>query len=163
MSYKRVPHQGRASQRDVAGRPHPPQDHYMRPPRIWHDTPHRAAPARPVQHARRLLTSHHRMESAQQYGNQRRHIALSASGCNDATCQHKPQLLRDNSSRYIADDRAEYICTQKLSHVRGAPMHPQTQRQDQTLARDIQEALLIGKLLAARQNFSLHFLQSHNG
>ena len=54
-------------------------------------------------------------------------MALAASGCDHATVQHKPRLLSDNGPSYIAGELAEYIEANKMSHVRGAPMHPQTQ------------------------------------
>jgi putative transposase len=54
-------------------------------------------------------------------------LALAASGCDRAHVQHKPRLLSDNGPNYIADELAEWIDTQGMSHVRGAPMHPQTQ------------------------------------
>jgi transposase InsO family protein len=54
-------------------------------------------------------------------------MALAASGCSSATVQHKPRLLTDNGPSYIAGELAEYIEAQKMSHVRGAPLHPQTQ------------------------------------
>lgn len=54
-------------------------------------------------------------------------LALAASGCDHATVLHKPRLLSDNGPSYIAGELAEYIEANKMSHVRGAPMHPQTQ------------------------------------
>jgi transposase InsO family protein len=54
-------------------------------------------------------------------------LALTASGCDQAYVQHKPRLLSDNGPGYIAGELAEWIDTQGMSHVRGAPMHPQTQ------------------------------------
>jgi transposase InsO family protein len=36
-------------------------------------------------------------------------------------------LLSDNGSSYIAGELADYIEANKMSHVRGAPCHPQTQ------------------------------------
>ncbi len=54
-------------------------------------------------------------------------LALAASGCDKATALHKPRLLSDNGPSYIAGELAEYIEAQKMSHVCGAPMHPQTQ------------------------------------
>jgi len=44
-----------------------------------------------------------------------------------AHVHHKPRLLSDNGPSYIAGELAEYIEAQKMSHVRGAPFHPQTQ------------------------------------
>jgi transposase InsO family protein len=52
---------------------------------------------------------------------------IAASGCDHATVQHKPRLLSDNGPSYIAGELAEYIEANKMSHVRGAQMHPQTQ------------------------------------
>ena len=36
-------------------------------------------------------------------------------------------LMSDNGPSYIAGALAEYIEARKMSHVRGAPCHPQTQ------------------------------------
>jgi putative transposase len=54
-------------------------------------------------------------------------MALAASGCDQAHVRHKPRLLSDNGPSYIAGELAEYIEAQRMSHVRGAPCHPQTQ------------------------------------
>ena len=54
-------------------------------------------------------------------------MALAASGCDQAQVRHKPRLLSDNGPSYIAGELAEYIEAQRMSHVRGAPFHPQTQ------------------------------------
>jgi putative transposase len=52
-------------------------------------------------------------------------MALAASGCDHATVLHKLRLLGDNGPSDIAGELAEYIEANKMSHVRGAPMHPQ--------------------------------------
>ncbi len=54
-------------------------------------------------------------------------LALDASGCNCATVVHKPRLLSDNGSSYVAADLAYYLDGKGMDHVRGAPHHPQTQ------------------------------------
>ena len=54
-------------------------------------------------------------------------LALDASGCNRATLAHKPRLLSDNGSSYVAADLAKYLDAKGMDHVRGAPHHPQTQ------------------------------------
>ncbi|WP_346034129.1 IS3 family transposase [Erythrobacter westpacificensis] len=54
-------------------------------------------------------------------------MALAASGCDHANVLHKPRLLSDNGPSYIAGELAEYIEANRMSHVRGAPFHPQTQ------------------------------------
>ena len=54
-------------------------------------------------------------------------LALQASGCDQASVLHKPRLLSDNGSSYIATDLADWLKAQGMDHVRGAPYHPQTQ------------------------------------
>jgi len=54
-------------------------------------------------------------------------MALTASGCDQVHVQHKPRLLSDNGSSYISEELAEWLDGQRMSHVRGAPYHPQTQ------------------------------------
>jgi putative transposase len=40
---------------------------------------------------------------------------------------HRPRLLSDNGPSYISSDLAEWLDKRNMSHVRGAPCHPQTQ------------------------------------
>ena len=54
-------------------------------------------------------------------------LALTASGCDHVRVLHKPRLLSDNGPSYIARELAEWIEANGMSHVRGAPLHPQTQ------------------------------------
>jgi transposase InsO family protein len=54
-------------------------------------------------------------------------LALKASGCDQARVVHKPRLLSDNGSSYIAGDLADWLTDRGMDHVRGAPLHPQTQ------------------------------------
>jgi transposase InsO family protein len=53
-------------------------------------------------------------------------LALAASGCDQAVVRHKPRLLSDNGSCNISGDLAKWLEDQKMTHVRGAPFHPQT-------------------------------------
>ena len=43
------------------------------------------------------------------------------------TVVHRPQLLSDNGSSYVATDLASGWIEQNMEHVRGAPFHPKTQ------------------------------------
>ena len=54
-------------------------------------------------------------------------LALTASGCDHAVVRHKQRLLSDNGSCYISGDLAEWLEGRKMTHVRGATFHPQTQ------------------------------------
>ena len=90
-------------------------------------------------------------------------LALAASGCASATVLHKPRLLSDNAPSYIAGELAEYIEANKMSHVRGAQMHPQTQakieRWRQTLKNRIllENYFLPGDLEAQIEAFVEHY------
>jgi putative transposase len=68
-------------------------------------------------------------------------LALQASGCDQADVVHKPRLLSDNGSSYISGELADWITDNQMSHIRGAPYHPQTQgkieRWHQTLKNQI--------------------------
>ncbi len=90
-------------------------------------------------------------------------LALDASGCNSATVVHKPRLLSDNGSSYVAADLADYLEGKGMDHIRCARHHPQTQGKiplvtllpnalpgSGTLAPDNEEPCTAGKLLPAR-------------
>ena len=90
-------------------------------------------------------------------------MALAASGCDQAQVRHKPRLLSDNGPSYIAAELADYIEAQRMSHVRGAPFHPQTQgkieRWHQTLKNRIllENYFLPGDLEAQVETFVEHY------
>jgi putative transposase len=54
-------------------------------------------------------------------------LALEASGCDRPKVLHRPRLLSDNGSSYIAGNLAIWLEDKGMKHVRGAPNHPQTQ------------------------------------
>jgi putative transposase len=54
-------------------------------------------------------------------------MALTASGLDRMTVVHRPRLLSDNGSSYVAADLAKWLDGKNMEHVRGAPYHPQTQ------------------------------------
>ena len=90
-------------------------------------------------------------------------LALTASGCDQAHVHHRPRLLSDNGPSYIASELAEYIEAQRMSHVRGAPFHPQTQgkieRWHQTLKNRIllENYFLPGDLETQIEAFVEHY------
>ena len=90
-------------------------------------------------------------------------MALAASGCDSATVLHKPRLLSDNGPSYIAGELAEYIDAQKMSHVRGAPMHPQTQGKIERWHQTLKNRILLenyffpGDLEASIEAFVDHY------
>jgi len=68
-------------------------------------------------------------------------LALAASGLDQVTVVHRPRLLTDNGSSYIAGDLADWLAGRGMAHIRGAPRHPQTlgkiERWHQTLKNRI--------------------------
>ena len=93
-------------------------------------------------------------------------LALQASGCDQANVVHRPRLLSDNGSSYIAGDLADWLDERDMQHVRGAPYHPQTQgkieRWHQTLKNRIllENYFLPGHLKAEIGAFVNHY--NHN-
>ena len=90
-------------------------------------------------------------------------LALAASGCDQVHVLHKPRLLSDNGPSYVAGELAEYLADKGMSHVRGAPFHPQTQgkieRWHQTLKNRIllENYFLPGDLEAQIEAFVEHY------
>ena len=90
-------------------------------------------------------------------------LALVASGCDKAHVRHKPRLLSDNGSSYVAGDLAEWLDEKGMKHIRGAPYHPQTQgkieRWHQTLKNRIllEHYYLPGALEAKVSAFVEHY------
>ena len=89
--------------------------------------------------------------------------ALNASGLDRATARHRPRLLSDNGSSYIATELAQWIEDHQMKHVRGAPYHPMTQgeieRWHQTLKNRIllEHYYLPGDLEASSEAFVEHY------
>jgi putative transposase len=96
-------------------------------------------------------------------------LALKASGLDQTKVIHRPRLLSDNGSSYIAADLAKWLDGQE--HVRGAPYHPMTQgkieRWHQTLKNRIllENYYLPGDLEAQIEAFVAHYnhLRDHEG
>jgi hypothetical protein len=49
-------------------------------------------------------------------------LALAASGLDQMNVVHRPRLLSDNGSSYVASDLADWLDKQNIEHVRGAPI-----------------------------------------
>jgi len=90
-------------------------------------------------------------------------VALKASGIDGTKVVHRPRLLSDNGSSYIAGDLADWLAEHDIGHVRGAPNHPQTQgkieRWHQTLKNRIllENYLLPGHLELEIGNFVSYY------
>ena len=90
-------------------------------------------------------------------------MALQASGCDQARVAHKPRFLSDNGPCYVSSELAEWLDGKGMSHVRGAPYHPQTQgkieRWHQTLKNRIllENYFLPGDLTQQIEAFIEHY------
>ena len=76
-------------------------------------------------------------------------LALKASGCDRAEVVHKPRLLSDNGSSYIAGDLAEWLEDQKNRPCSRRTLSPPDPRQDRALASNAEEPHPAGELLPA--------------
>ena len=89
--------------------------------------------------------------------------ALAASGLDNVSVVHRPRLLSDNGSSYIAADLAKWLEHRGIKHIHGAPNHPMTQgkieRWHQTLKNRIllENYYLPGDLEAAIAAFVEHY------
>ena len=90
-------------------------------------------------------------------------MALAAAGLDRVDGAHRPRLLSDNGSSYVAGDLADWLDEQGMDHVRGAPYHPMTQgkieRWHQTLKNRIllENYFLPGDLEAQIEAFVDHY------
>ena len=75
----------------------------------------------------------------------------------------RPRLLSDNGPSYVASDLADWLGIRGMTHIRGAPCHPQTQgkieRWHQTLKNRIllEHAYLPGELEKQVADFVEHY------
>ncbi len=81
------------------------------------------------------MTSHHVTETLE--------LAMQASGCDQVEIVHKPRLLSDNGSSYISGELADWIEDNEMSHVRGAPYHPQTQGKIERWHQTLKNCILL--------------------
>jgi transposase InsO family protein len=90
-------------------------------------------------------------------------LALGAAGLDQARVMQRPRLLSDNGPSYVASDLADWLASRGMTHIRGAPCHPQTQgkieRWHQTLKNRIllENYYLPGDLEAQIEAFVEHY------
>ena len=90
-------------------------------------------------------------------------LAMAAAGLDQVDAAHRPRLLSDNGSSYVAGDLADWLENQGMDHVRGAPYHPMTQgkieRWHQTLKNRIllEHYYLPGDLEAKIDDFVAYY------
>lgn len=63
-----------------------------------------------------------------------------------------PRLLSDNGSCYIAKDLGEYLSSEQgIKHIRGKPLHPQTQGKIERYHRSIKSVVLLDNYYCPEQ------------
>ena len=77
-------------------------------------------------------------------------LALSAAGLDHVTVVHRPRLLSDNGSSYVAGDLARWLQDKGMEHVRGAPYHPQTQGKIERWHQTLEESHLYSTTTTCR-------------
>jgi len=91
------------------------------------------------------------------------YIVVKAAELDHVQAVHRPRLLTDNGSSYVAGDLADWLGSRGMTRIRGAPRHPQTQgkieRWHQTLKNRIllEHAYLPGELEARIAVFVEHY------
>ncbi len=74
--------------------------------------------------------------------------ALLASGVSDNS---RPKLLSDNGSCYISGELADYLQVQNMKHVRGRPLHPQTQGKIERYHRSMKNVVKLDNYFSPEQ------------
>jgi putative transposase len=77
-------------------------------------------------------------------------LALAAAGLDQISIVHRPRLLTDNGSSYIAGDLAEWLHGRGMTHIRSAPRHPQTQGKIERWHQTLKNRILLEHLLPPR-------------
>ena len=54
-------------------------------------------------------------------------VAIAKTGVQHVKVHHRPRLLSDNGPAFVSDALKKYLKGYQMTHVRGAPYHPQTQ------------------------------------
>jgi len=63
----------------------------------------------------------------------------------------RPKLLSDNGSCYISGELAEYLQGQNISHIRGRPLHPQTQGKIERYHRSMKNVIKLNNYFSPEQ------------
>ena len=91
-------------------------------------------------------------------------LALSKTGLDQISVQHRPRLLSDNGASYISGDLAEWLDKRKIQHIRGAPYHPQTQGKIERWHQTMKNCILLNNyyLPGDLEAQILNFVENYN-
>jgi putative transposase len=70
-------------------------------------------------------------------------LAFASAGLDHAAVVHRPRLLSDNGASYVSGDLAKWLEQKGMSHVRGAPYHPQTQGKIERWHQTLKNCILL--------------------
>ena len=74
--------------------------------------------------------------------------ALLASNVSE---DNRPKLLSDNGSCYISHELGEYLQVKNIKHVRGRPLHPQTQGKIERYHRSMKNVVKLDNYFSPEQ------------
>jgi len=69
----------------------------------------------------------------------------------DLTKSNPPKLLSDNGSCYISNELADYLLLKDMKHVRGRPLHPQTQGKIERYHRSMKNVIKLDNYFSPGQ------------
>ena len=68
-------------------------------------------------------------------------MAVTSTEVMNVHVRHRPRLLSDNGPCYLSRELKYYLDKRGMSHTRGAPYHPQTQRKIERYHRSIKNII----------------------
>ena len=69
----------------------------------------------------------------------------------DVPDNNRPKLLSDNGSCYISNELADYLYHKSMKHVRGRPLHPQTQGKIERYHRSMKNVVKLDNYFSPEQ------------
>ena len=69
----------------------------------------------------------------------------------DLSKSNTPKLLSDNGSCYISNELADYMQDKNMKHVRGRPLHPQTQGKIERYHRSMKNVIKLDNYFSPEQ------------
>lgn len=69
----------------------------------------------------------------------------------DLKNRNPPKLLSDNGSCYISNELVDYLAEKDMKHVRGRPLHPQTQRKIERYHRTMKNVVKLDNYFSPGQ------------
>lgn len=77
--------------------------------------------------------------------------AIAATGIDQIHVKHRPRLLSDNGPAFVSDPLRQYLARHHMSHIRGAPYHPQTQGKIERYHRSMKSIVKLDNYFAPEQ------------